>query len=50
MDILIAFLVMFGIALVIGVLILLFSHFFAVKENPLKREIRECLQIGRAHV
>ena len=43
MDILIAFLVMFGVALVIGVLILVFSHFFAVKENPLKQEIRQCL-------
>jgi Na+-translocating ferredoxin:NAD+ oxidoreductase RNF subunit RnfB len=43
MDILIAFLVMFGIAVVVGILLLLCSHFFAVKENPLKRQVRECL-------
>ena len=43
MDILIAFLIMLGIALVAGILITVFSHFFAVPENPLKTEIRECL-------
>ena len=43
MDILIAFLVMFGIAVLVGILLLLCSHFFAVKENPLKRQVRECL-------
>lgn len=43
MDILIAFLVMLGVALVAGILITVFSHFFAVPENPLKAEIRECL-------
>ena len=43
MDILIAFLVIFALALVVGVLLLICSHFFAVKENPLKIQIRECL-------
>lgn len=43
MDILIAFLVMLGVALVAGILITVFSHFFSVPENPLKAEIRECL-------
>lgn len=43
MDILIAFLVMLAIAVVVGLLLLVFSHLFAVKENPLKQEIRECL-------
>ncbi len=43
MDILIAFIVMLFIALIAGVLLSVFSHFFAVKENPLKKEIRECL-------
>lgn len=43
MDILIAFLVMLGVALVAGILITVFSHFFAVPENPLKSEIRACL-------
>lgn len=43
MDILIAFLVVFGIALAVGILILVCSHFFAVKENPMKKVIRECL-------
>ena len=43
MDILIAFLVMLAIALLVGFLLLLCSHFFSVEENPLKTEIRECL-------
>lgn len=43
MDILIAFLVMLGVALVAGILITVFSHFFSVPENPLKGEIRACL-------
>ena len=43
MDILIAFLVMLGIALVAGILLSLLSHYFAVEENPLKTQIRECL-------
>ena len=43
MDILIAFVVMLSIALVAGILLSLFSHFFAVAEDPLNKEIRECL-------
>ncbi len=43
MDILIAFLIMLAIAFVAGLLILVCSHFFAVEENPLKKEIRCCL-------
>ncbi len=43
MNILIAFLVMLGVALTAGILITVFSHFFAVPENPKKAEIRECL-------
>ena len=43
MDILIAFIVMFSIALVAGVLLSVFSHFFAVPENPVKKQVRECL-------
>ena len=43
MEILIAFLAMLGIALIIGILLLVCSHLFAVAENPLKKEIRECL-------
>lgn len=43
MEILIAFIVMFSIALIAGILILVFSHFFAVEDNPLKKEIRQCL-------
>ena len=43
MDILIAFLVMLAVAVVAGVMLLVFSHFFAVPENPQKAIIRECL-------
>lgn len=43
MDILIAFLVMLAITLLVGILLLVFSHFFFIEENPLKKEIRECL-------
>ena len=43
MDILIAFIAMLAIALIVGLLLLVCSHFFAVEENPLKIEIRECL-------
>lgn len=43
MGILIAFLVMLAVALIAGVLLLVFSHFFAVAENPQKVIIRECL-------
>lgn len=43
MEILIAFLVMLAVAVIAGVLLLVFSHFFAVPENPKKAEIRQCL-------
>ncbi len=43
MEILIAFLVMFAVAVVAGILLLVISHFFAVPENPQKQIIRECL-------
>ncbi|MBQ6825191.1 MAG: RnfABCDGE type electron transport complex subunit B [Clostridia bacterium] len=43
MEILIAFLVMLAIALIVGILLLICSHFFFVPENPLKKEIRACL-------
>ena len=43
MEILIAFLVMLGVAVVAGILLLVVSHFFAVPENPKKIEIRQCL-------
>ena len=41
MEILIAFVAIFAIALIVGILLLVCSHFFAVKESPLKMEIRE---------
>ena len=43
MDILIAFIVMLSIALIAGICLAVFSHFFALEENPLKKQIRECL-------
>ena len=43
MEILIAFLVMLAVAVVAGVMLLLFNHFFAVPTNPKKAIIRECL-------
>ena len=43
MEILIAFIVILAIALIVGLLLLVCSHFFSVEENPLKKEIRECL-------
>ncbi len=43
MGILIAFLVMLSISLIAGILISVLSHFFVVAENPLKKEIRDCL-------
>ena len=43
MTILIAFLVVFAIALVLGVLLALISHFFAVPEDPTKEKVRACL-------
>lgn len=43
MDILIAFLVILGIALIAGILLLIFSHFFSTEKDELERSIRECL-------
>ncbi len=43
MEILIAFIVILSIALVAGLLLLIFSHLFKVEKNPLEKEIRECL-------
>ncbi len=43
MEILIAFAVMLAVALIVGVMLLVCSHFFAVKEDPKKQQIRECL-------
>ena len=43
MDILISFLVMLAIALIAGILLLVFSHLFSVEEDPKKKEIRQCL-------
>ena len=43
MEILIAFLVVLLIALVAGILLLIFSRLFYVEKNPLEKNIRECL-------
>ena len=43
MDILIAFLVVAGVSLVLGIMLALVSHFFAVPEDPTKQKIRACL-------
>ena len=43
MEILIAFLVMLSVALLAGILILVFSHFFSIKKNELESSVRECL-------
>lgn len=43
MNIVIAFLVMLGIAIVIGILLLVCSHLFFVKDFTKKKEIRDCL-------
>ncbi len=43
MNILIAFLIVLAIAVALGVLLLLFSHFFMVEGNPLAKKVRECL-------
>ena len=43
MPILIAFLIVSGVALVLGVLLALVSHFFAVEEDQKVKEIRACL-------
>lgn len=43
MDILISFIFMLVIALAAGLLLLIFSHLFAVEKNPLEKAIRDCL-------
>ena len=43
MEILTAFLAVFIIALIAGILLLVFSKLFAVEKNPLEQKIRECL-------
>ncbi len=43
MEVLNAFLVILSVSLAAGVLLLVFSHFFAIKKNPLEQTIRECL-------
>ena len=43
MDILIVFIVTLALSLIAGILLSLFSYFFAVEENQLKKEIREVL-------
>lgn len=43
MEILTAFLFMLAIALAAGILLLVFSHLFAVQKNPLETAVRECL-------
>lgn len=43
MEILTAFLFMLSVALIAGLLLLVFSHLFAVKKNPLEKVVRECL-------
>ncbi len=43
MEILIAFIVMLSVAVIAGVLLLVFSHLFAVEKNPIEAKVRECL-------
>ena len=43
MDIIIAFLVVAGIALLLGILLAAISHFFSVPENPVQQQVRACL-------
>ena len=43
MEILTAFLAVLIIALIAGILLLVFSKLFAVEKNPLEQKIRECL-------
>ena len=43
MDILIAFLVILAVALTAGILLLIFSHLFAVEKDETEVKIRECL-------
>ncbi len=43
MEILIAFLIMLAVALIAGLLLLVFSRLFAVEKNPVEKAVRECL-------
>ena len=43
MNILTAFLLVFAVAIVLGILLLLFSHLFMVKVDPKMQEVRACL-------
>ncbi len=43
MEILIAFLVILAVALTAGILLLIFSHFFAVEKNEVEKAVRDCL-------
>lgn len=43
MDIVIAFLVVAAVALLLGVLLAVISHFFAVPEDPTQKQVRACL-------
>ena len=43
MNILVAFGVVAGVALILGVLLALISHFFAVPENEKVKAVRACL-------
>ena len=43
MEIVIACLVVLGLAVLAGILLAVFSHFFAVAEDPKKAQVRECL-------
>ena len=43
MNILVAFIVVLLIALIAGILLLIFSRLFFVEKNPLEKNIRECL-------
>ena len=43
MEILIAFLVALSVALIAGILLLVFSKLFNIEKNPLEKNIRECL-------
>lgn len=43
MEILTAFVFMLAVSLTAGILLLVFSHLFAVEKNPTEKKIRECL-------
>ncbi len=43
MEILTAFLIILAVALTAGILLLIFSHFFAVEKNELEQSVRACL-------